>query len=473
MSPTWDESVDVVIIGSGFAGLAAAIEAVEAGASVTILEKMKGHGGNSVISDGSPAAAGTPQQAALGIQDSPDLMYQDMVTAGLGLNHPDLARLVAESSAAAVQWTIDHIGVRYLDRMDHFGGHSVARCFATVNRTGADIIKPLMRKVKELGLTIRTRIYLEKILTGNDGEVTGVLVRQGYVFPDANSGAPMSIRARKAVVLATGGFANDIPFRTIQDPRLTEEVDSTNRACTTGEALREALRLGAAPVQLSCIQLGPWASPDEKNFGVGPDFADYIAFPYGLVVDPDTCKRFVNELADRKTLADAILNTGQSSCIAVTDAAGIEVSGYSVDNCLKKGILKKFDSLADLAGAYGLDHQTLAETVERFNGFVERKLDPDYEKPILKDACPLNKPPFFGMRVWPKVHHTMGGVQIDTGARVMDLNQRPIKGLYAAGEVTGGVHGACRLGSCAITDCLVFGRIAGRNAAAGPSRAEA
>ena len=122
-------------------------------------------------------------------------------------------------------------------------------------------------------------------------------------FPDEDSGTPKSIKAKKAVILATGGFGNDVRFRSIQDPRLTGEVESTNRQGATAEALMEAMRIGAVPVQLSWIQLGPWASPDERMYGVGPLFATYVAFPYGVMVDPSTGRRIVNEMADRKTRA--------------------------------------------------------------------------------------------------------------------------------------------------------------------------
>lgn len=461
----WDETVDVVVVGGGFAGLAAAIEAKNGGASVAILEKMKVPGGNSIISDGGIAAAGTPIQERERITDSPELMYEDMLKAGLGLNHPDLVRIVAESSNEVYQWTVDHLGVEYLDRVDHFGGHSVPRCLTPLNITGATIIKRQVAKVRELGMDVRTQTYLQTILRDAQGRVCGVLVRDGYRYPDAGSGVPRYIKAEKAVILATGGFGADVAFRTVQDPRLTEEIDSTNKRSATAEAILEAMRIGATPVHLSCIQLGPWASPDEKGYGVGPGFADYIVFLYGLVIDPATGQRFVNELADRKTVADAILDVGQP-CVGIADAQAVERSGWSIDRCLKKGVVKGFDRLEELGSAYGLSLQALEATVTRYNRFVGNKVDEDYGRPILPNAGPVAHPPYYGMRLWPKVHYTMGGVQINVEAQVIGLNQQPIKGLYAAGEVTGGIHGACRLGSCAITDCLVFSRIAGRNSAA-------
>jgi succinate dehydrogenase/fumarate reductase flavoprotein subunit len=229
--------------------------------------------------------------------------------------------------------------------------------------------------------------------------------------------------------------------------------------------MTEALRLGAAPVQLSCIQLGPWTCPDEKGYGVGPQFASYAAFPYGLMIHPRTGRRFINELSDRKQRADAILHLG-SPCIAIADAQGIQAVGQTMERCLKRGVVKSFQDLEELARAYSLPTDAFRETVDEFNSFVMAGEDGRFHKPILTGAKPLTHPPYFAMRLWPKVHYTMGGLRIDTRARVIDLDHRPIRKLFAAGEVVGGVHGACRLGSVAIPECLVFGRIAGQNAAA-------
>lgn len=460
----WDEVADVVIIGSGFAGLAAAIEAHNAGAPVIILEKMSAPGGNSIISDGGIAASGTAMQKKVGIKDSPELMYRDMLKAGLGLNHPDLVREVTEKSNEVLQWSIDYLGVEYLDRVDIFGGHSVPRCYTPVGVSGSTIIKRQLLKLSELGIKVRTQTYFNTFIRDSEGRVCGILVREDYSHKDANSGINKYIRARKAVILATGGFGSDVSFRVAQDPRLTEKVDTTNKPFATAEALKEALKIGATPIHLSHIQLGPWASPDEKGYGVGPGFSDYIVFQYGIVVDPRTGKRIVNELADRKTVSDTILNIGQP-CIGIADAKAVEQSGWNIDRCLAKGVVKQFNQLQELASFYRLSYEALKATVMKYNSYFENKIDEEFGKPILPNAAPITFPPYYGIRLWPKVHHTMGGVQINVSGQVIDLNQHIIKGLYAAGEVAGGIHGTCRLGSCAITDCLVFGRIAGRNAA--------
>ena len=459
----WDAAADVIVVGSGLAGLAAAIEAAQSGCSVIVLEKMKGFGGNSTISDGSMAAAGSDMQARAGIDDSPARMAADMMKAGLGLNQPDLVRVVAERSAETFAWTRDYLGVRFQERVEQFGGHSVPRAHTTRNRSGADIIRQQLARAAEVGVTIQTRAYLQTILKHDDGRVCGLKVRQNYTYPDLASGESIHIRSRKAVVLAAGGFGNDIAFRRAQDPRLDKTIGSTNKYSATGGALREAMRTGALPVHLSWIQLGPWACPDEKGYGVGPDFSSYIAFPYGITVDPSTGRRFVNEMADRKVRADAILATGHP-CLCVADHEALAVSGHEISRALKKGVVKEFKRLEDLSAAYGMPANAFEETVAQFNGFIADGFDPDFGKPILQDAAPLEHPPYYSMRLWPKVHYTMGGVLINTRAEVLDLQQKPIQGFYAAGEVAGGVHGACRLGSCAITDCLTFGRIAGQEA---------
>jgi flavocytochrome c len=464
MFSRWDEITDVIVIGSGFAGLAAAIEARNAGVSVIVLEKMAASGGNSIISDGGIAAAGTKIQVKFGIKDSPELMYQDMLKAGLGLNYPDLVRQVAEKSNEVLQWTIDYLEVEYMDRLDIFGGHSVPRCLTPVGVSGSTIIKQQLKKLDEMGIKVRTRAFFRTFVKDSEGYVTGLLIRDGYNPKNAQSGTEISIGIRKGIVLATGGFGSDIEFRSTQDPRLTRDIDTTNKPFATAEALKEALRINAMPVQLSHIQLGPWGTPDEKGYGVGARFSDYIVFPYGVVIDPDSGKRIVSELADRKTISDAILNTGRI-CIGIADAKAVETTGWDIKPCLEKGIVKPFASIQELASYYGIHLDELKHTVEQYNSYVVERIDKEFGKQILPDASPIFAPPFYCIRTWPKVHHTMGGVQINQKAQIIDINQRPIPRLYAAGEVTGGIHGACRLGSCAVTDCLVFGRITGQNAA--------
>ncbi len=457
------KGVDVIIVGSGFAGLAAAIEAAEAGAEVMILEKMRAPGGNSSISDGCMAAPGTDAQSLAGIKDSPELMYQDMINAGEGLNHPALVKAVTEGAKDAYLWTREELGVKYLDRVDMFGGHSVARCYTSVSISGLDLVKKQLARLKELNVSVCTGVYVKKILIDGDGRVSGAGVNEDYHYRTGSAGPDIELLANQAVIVASGGFGSDVAFRKAQDPRLDQLISSTNKLFATAEVLKECLAIGANPLQLSRIQLFPWASPHEKGFGAGPRFGNYIVLPHGLIIDPKTGVRFVNELCNRKEMGEALMNLGHPA-VGITDENGVVNAGWDISRALKKNVVKSFSTLEDLAGKYRIDARSLKSSVSRYNSMISDGCDADFGKPFPKEASPVSTPPFYAMEMWPKVHYTMGGIQIDASARVINRDQQPIEGLYAAGEVTGGVHGACRLGSCAITECLVMGRTAGREA---------
>lgn len=464
----WDEEADVVIVGSGFAGLAAAIEAANAGSSVKVIEKMDIVGGNSKINGGCIVAAGSPLQAKEGIKDSADLLYEDMLKAGLYLNHLDLARQAADKSMETLNWTIDYLGVEYKPVMLGFGGHSVVRSYATTQGHGWGIVEKELARAEELGVEVKTNRFLTKLFRDKDGRIKGVEIRDGYKFPDETSGEVKNIKAKKAVVMASGGFSSDLRMRTIQDPRLTDELDCTNQPGATGEAMRAGFRIGANAVQPSWIQLGPWTSPDEKGFGFAPGFILVGAKNFGMQFDPDTGKRFMNEMGSRKECADAILKVGHP-VIAITDSVGaaapFKAFGPWMEKALEAGTVRKFDTIEEMISFYKINAEGFKEELKRYNAFVEKGVDEDFGRPILKGAKPLTEPPFYAARAWPKVHHCMGGIQIDTKTHAIDLEGKVIKGLYAAGEVSGGVHGACRLGSCATSECLTNGRIAGKNAA--------
>jgi len=465
----WNEHTDVIVVGSGLAGLAAAIESRRAGAEVIVLEKMPITGGNTRISDGGLAAPCNYLQQKKGITDSPDLFYTDMRKAGLGLNHPELLKVVADQAAEAIAWTRDELGVTYLDRLDRFGGHSVARCLTTRSHSGKDIVKAQVDHFRKLGGKIRTRCLMTALETHAGGAVCGVRVRRDYRFSKAGSGSEWRIAAARAVVLASGGFSSDVEFRKRQDPRLDASIGTTNHQGATVNGLAAALKIGAVPVHLSWIQTGPWACADELGYGKGSRFASYSIYPTGILVDPATGRRIVNEWSDRRTRSDAIIATGHA-CVGITDAAGARQDLQSLEHCLKTGKVRHFETLTALAAEYGMPAETFVDTVCDYNRHVSEGLADPFGKPLDKGLQPLMNPPFYAIRLWPKVHYTPGGVGIDAKARVIDLYGRPIRGLFAAGEVCGGIHGASRLGSCALTECLVFGRIAGRCAAAQPLR---
>lgn len=461
----WDETYDVIVVGSGFAGLSAAIEAKNAKASVVILEKMPVPGGNSTINGGGMAVVGSDIQKANGVTDSVEAMLADMYKAGLGLNYPQQARMVAERSNEAFVWCRDYLGVKFKDKLAQFGGHSIPRTHTTYNQSGSGIVQPMLEKVTELDIPLKKKVYVKRLISDNEGRVVGLEVIEKFKPGKENTTTTHFIKAKKGVIMASGGFAADVLYRSTQDPRLTEELATTNHSGATAECLKEMIRVGANPVQLSWIQLGPWASPDEKGFGLAPIFAAYSAFTHGVMINPETSERFVDELADRKVRADAIIKTGKVA-IAICDAYGAQASMHVMPKLLERKVVHTFETIDALAAHYKMSAKTLQAQIERYNSFVTQNHDPEFNKPFSMMQKPIEKAPFYAVRLWPKAHHTMGGVEIDTEAQVINIaTRKAIPGLFACGESTGGTHGACRLGTVAIPDCIVFGRIAGQNAA--------
>ena len=468
----WDATYDVVVVGSGFAGLAAAIEAKKAGASCVVLEKMPTAGGNSIINGGILTATGCPQQLKHGIKDSPELLAKDMLVAGLYMNNPEKVKLVADSALSNYEWTVKELGVEYNpDAIGQEGGHSVPRYVFTKNGSGSGIVSKELEKVAKLGVKVETRTYVEHIIRDEKGAVLGLQIRKGYRFPKAGSGRVQFIRAKKGVVLCYGGFSRDVDYRMMQDPKLAANLDSTNQPGATAELWRETSRIGCAQVQNDWIQCTPWNNPKEKGMGIGWTFSQSGAAEYGLWVSTSG-KRFVNELANRKVRADAIMveHTNGFKAVAICTAANLkafkEARPGMLEKLLEGGMLKQYKSLKDIAADWKIPADQLAKTVDEFNKAVKAKNDPLFGRYINNEQVPLEGDAWYACEMSPKVHHCMGGLVTDMQCRVLDVvDNKPVKGLYAAGESTSGVHGAVRLGSCAILDCLVNGRIAGQSAA--------
>ena len=467
----WDEVVDVIVIGSGFAGLAAAIEAKKAGANVVVLEKMATFGGNSIINGGILTATGCPQQKLHKIEDSVELLEKDILTAGNYMNYSSKVRYLAEHALSNYEWTVKELGVQYLpDAIGQEGGHSVPRYVTTTNGSGSGIVTKELDKCKELGIPLRNRVFVEHIIRGDNG-VEGVQVREGYRFPKADSGKVKTIRATKGVVLCYGGFSADVKFRMFQDPKLNETLDTTNQPGATSEMWRETSAIGALQVQNDWIQCGPWGCPREKGMGIGWQFNQTAAAEYGLWVNAEG-KRFVNELANRKVRADAIMveQANGKKCFAICNEPNVQPlkkqrPGF-LEKMLDAKILDKYDTVEAMAKGAGIPLDELKKTIAAFNESVKTKKDPAFGRYINNDQVPMVDGPWYIGECQPKVHHCMGGLYTDLNCQVIDVrNDKPIPGLYAAGESTSGVHGAVRLGSVAILDCLVFGRIAGQKAA--------
>jgi len=480
----FDEEYDVIVIGSGFAGLAAAAKAAERGNKVLILEKMGRVGGNSVINGGAFAVPNNKDQAAFGIKDSKEIFIKDALKAGLGINHVEMLELIADRAQEVFDFTVK-CGARYQTgkKPTHFGGHSVPRTIVTDNMSGSAIIQPMAAFVEKLpGCKLVTRAKMDDFVMSNDGtKVLGVTARINYRFDNKlysddvenKSGEKKVYRAKKGVILASGGFSMDKDFRKIQDPRMTPEMDATNHDGATAGALLKAFQIGALPVHISWIQEGPWASPDERGFGVAPLLTQQGLFVKGVAVDVRNGKRFMNEMADRKTRADAEYVILREDPKAYPVAIGTyntfdEQIFAAIEKGLQGGVMKKFDTIDALAANYKIPADALKATIAKYNEDAKNGVVDEFKKQTLADMkgkeCIEMKGPFYAIRLCPKPHHTMGGVKINTKAQVISANTlKPIPGLFAAGEVTGGTHGASRLGSCAIADCLVCGFVAGEN----------
>jgi flavocytochrome c len=303
---------------------------------------------------------------------------------------------------------------------------------------------------------------MDRLIKNAEGRVVGVEVRRHYRFPDESTGQKASIQARKAVILTSGGFAQNVELRMIYDPRVDARFTSTNHEGATGEATLEACRIGAMDLQMDWLQLGPWTSPDEKGFGNVPQFCEPLV-GYGLIVDPATGKRFIMETGNRKLRADAIMALNHPVVI-IADSVNVqrEVVPDILARGVEQGAVKKYDTIEAVAAAYQIPLDALKDQIALWNGYVAKKVDPDFGCKIFPDTTPTTVAPFYVARLWPRVHFCQGGLVIDKDARVQSFGMKAIPGLYAAGECAGGIHGAVRLGSCSTLSAVVFGRIAGQ-----------
>ena len=446
------KDVDVVVVGGGGAGFAAAVTAKESGAEVVLLEKMPQVGGNTLISGGEYAAPENDLQKEEGIEDSKELFANDVKEAG---GDPELIDVLADHATEDAYWLRDDIGVKWLDSLMFFGGHSVKRSLIPEAHSGNELIKNYLKKCEELGIEVITEADVKEILTKDD-QVCGVKAE--------TADGSLTVNA-KSVVLATGGFGANDEMTFENDNEIDEYVKSTNAPGSTGDGITMAEKLGADTVGMDQIQLYPVCDPETgRLLYVG----DTRLVGGALLVNKEG-KRFVEELGTRREISLAIKAQTDHVGYLIWDEKSNEVTGTMASNPeeakeqFDKGNLYKADTIEELAEHFDIDKDQLLETVERFNENSLKKEDPDFNLRML--GWTIEEGPYYMLKAAPAVHHTMGGLKINKEAEVLDKDGNPIKGLYAAGEVTGGIHGSNRLGSAAIADITVFGRIAGQNAA--------
>ena len=482
---------DVVVVGAGGAGMTAAITAAGEGKSVVILESQSMVGGNSVRATGGMNAGKTVYQdenefgESAGVEktlktaaekyadnetitalaktvseqwaayqanptgyfDSVELMELDTMIGGKGINDPALVETLCANSADAIDWLDEH-GIT-LHNVSSFGGASVKRIHRPVNAEGKTVsvgsymIPLLQENCEKAGVKMMLDTTATEILTDANGAAVGVKATGA-------SGETVTVNA-KAVVLATGGFGANLDMVVKYKPELKGFM-TTNAPGIQGQGIEMAQAIGAATVDMDQIQIHPTVEANTAALiteGLRGD---------GAILINEEGQRFIDEVGTRDVVSAAeIAQTGSYSWLVV-DQAMVDASSV-IQGYIKKGYTVTGSTYEELGKAMGVDAAAFAETMEKWNGYVEAKNDPDFGRTSF--ANPLNTAPYYAVKVTAGVHHTMGGLKINANTEVLNEKGEVIPGLFAAGEVTGGVHGANRLGGNAVADFTVFGRIAG------------
>lgn len=486
---------DVVVIGAGGAGMTAAMTAADAGQKVVILESQAMVGGNSARATGGMNAAKTVYQdenefdQAAGVEktlataaekyadnetitalaktvseqwaayqanptgyfDSVELMELDTMVGGKGINNPELVKTLCEGTADAIDW-LDENGIT-LHNVSSFGGASVKRIHRPVNEegkvvsVGAYMIPLLQENCEKRGIDIVLNTTVDTILTDANGAAVGV----SGTDKDGNT---VVVNA-KSVILATGGFGANLDMVTQYKPELAGFM-TTNAAGAQGQGIEMATAIGAGTVDMDQIQIHPTVEANTAALiteGLRGD---------GAILVNANGERFIDEVGTRDVVSAAEIAQPGSYSWLIVDQAMVDASSV-IQGYIKKGYTKTGATYEELAKELDVDPATFANTMETWNGYVEAKNDPDFGRTSF--ANPLNNGPYYAIKVTAGVHHTMGGVTINSATEVLKEDGTVIPGLFAAGEVTGGVHGANRLGGTAVADFVVFGRIAGESAA--------
>ncbi|HET6514041.1 MAG TPA: flavocytochrome c [Thermodesulfovibrionales bacterium] len=450
------DKADVVIIGSGATGLTAAITAHDKGTKVIVLEKMPITGGNSQLAAGGMNACETKFQKEKGIKDTCRLMYDDTMKGGKNLNDPELVKILADKSASSVDW-LTSLGADLSD-VGRMGGASVSRTHRPSGgaAVGAHIIKVLMKNAGDRNIDVRVNSRVVRILEDSKGRTNGVLVEGKH--------SKLYKISAKAVIIAAGGFSAN-PERVAYYQPTYKGMTSSNQPGATGDGEDLGAGAGGYLIDMKEIQIHPTVAAGSRIL-----ITEAVRGNGAVLVNHEG-KRFVNEITTRDAASAAILaQTGKSAYMIFDE--GIRKSLKQIDGYFHLKLVAEGDTLKDLAAKIGVPADALEATVEAYNKAYEEKNDAEFKRPDM--PRPIRTPQYYAIEIRPGVHYTMGGLKINTDSQVMAKDGKPILGLFAAGEGTGGVHGANRLGGNSISQTITFGRIAGENAAklakTGPTR---
>lgn len=453
-------TADVIVIGGGGAGLAAAVTANQEGASVIVLEKMPKVGGNTILAGGALNAVDDGSETALVNGDSVQKHYDQTMSGGDNQGDPDLVRTLVENAWDGVEW-LKSLGMEFREGVFTVTGGLWPRAHKPVEPVGTGFFKTYNQYIEEHdGVEVMLNTEAVDIRKGESGTVNTVIAK-------GKTGNTLTFHAEKAVIVATGGFSRNVELRekyNTQWPSLDENIKSTNHTGASGDAIPMLEKLGAEFVQMENIQLLPLGDPETGSLSGNIEFD----VERRIFVNKNG-DRFVNEGGRRDDMTLALFEQPDTYMWIIMDSdcypTGDELNNFneSVNDLIAQGRAVKGDSLEELAERMNVSAENLIAAVEDFNTHAEDKSTDDFGRTLYSTL--IDTPPYYAAPRVPTVHHTMGGVKINTKAEVLGIDGSSIPGLYAAGEVTGGIHGANRLGGNALTDTVVFGRIAGKEAA--------
>lgn len=444
-----ENDYDVVIIGSGGTGLSATIQANELGMKVAVLEKEKELGGNTNRASSGMNAAETNVQLHHGVIDNVADFYHETYKDGGRLNDKDMLGYFVYHTAPAIDWLADH-DIK-LDDITITGGMSKKRTHrpASMAPIGGFLVKSLLEVVAQEDIPVFNKTKVTKLRRTDDGRVNGVEVNADGIIKVINA---------KAVILATGGFGASKEYIKRFRPDL-ESYKTTNQPGATGDGLKLAENVGAELMQMNLVQVHPTVQQDNPHVYL---IGEAVRGEGAIMVNGEG-KRFVNELNTRKICANAITALPEHSAYLIFDQ-GIRDHVKAIEFYDKVGLVVHGETIEDLAKQINVDPSNLKQTVTTWNQAVENHDDAEFGRTTGMDRG-ITKPGFFAIHIAPAIHYTMGGIHITPKTQVLDGNGDIIKGLFAAGEVAGGLHGNNRVGGNSIAETIVFGRQAGQQVA--------